>query len=153
MEDSSEGGKSAEGPRSGGTAKRFAIFGLIVVLAFLIGFVPMWLKSRQDVQRLQELQQELDVARMQLMLASAIVDARQGGYEPARQSVSSFYTSLSEEAGSSSFSDQQRQEFEAVFSQRDEIITLLARSDPSSVGRLSDLYVLLRDILSGRAIE
>ena len=36
-----------------------------------------------------------------------------------------------------------------VFAGRDEIITLLARSDPASADRLSDLYVAYRKIMNG----
>jgi hypothetical protein len=36
-----------------------------------------------------------------------------------------------------------------LFDQRDEIITLLARNDPASADRLSDLYASYRKLVGG----
>jgi hypothetical protein len=36
-----------------------------------------------------------------------------------------------------------------LFAGRDELITLLARSDPASAERLSDLFVVYRKIMNG----
>jgi hypothetical protein len=40
----------------------------------------------------------------------------------------------------SSFGAEQREALEAILSQRDETITLLARGDPAAASRLSELY-------------
>ena len=49
----------------------------------------------------------------------------------------------------SNFTKAQRQNMQPLFAGRDEIITLLARSDPASADRLSDLYVAYRKIMNG----
>jgi hypothetical protein len=38
---------------------------------------------------------------------------------------------------------------QTLFVGRDEVITLLARSDPASADRLSDLFVIYRKIMNG----
>jgi len=142
-----------------------------LIAGFLLGFVPMWLKSRQSSRSLSEAtdqsdlarthnalasalaEQQLNLARMQSTLASAAIDARRGDYESARQAASSFFTSLRAEANKgddSSLSQAQKAGVEPALTRRDEIISLLARNDPVSAERLSDLYVSFREMLLGQ---
>ena len=142
-----------------------------LIVGFLLGLIPMWVKSRQssksfseatdqsDLARTQSAlaltlaEQQLDLARMQNALASAAIDARRGDYESARQSASSFFTSLRAEANKgddSSLSQAQKAVVEPAFIVRDEIISLLARNDPACTERLSDLYVSFREMLLGK---
>jgi hypothetical protein len=77
------------------------------------------------------------------LLASAAIDARRGDYEPARQGASEFFTELRAEmdrGAKSALTEAQRAALEPMFAQRDNIITLLARSDPAAADRLSDIY-------------
>ena len=116
-------------------------------VAFLLGFVPAWLKSRECSSRLSETNRQLDLARMENSLASAAMDARRGGYETARQAASDFFAFLRTETSKdveSAFSQAQIADLEPLFAHRDEIITLLARGDAASADLLSDLYVSFR---------
>ena len=142
-----------------------------LIVGFLLGLVPMWVQSRQssksfseaadqsDLARTQSglaltlAEQQLNLAGMQNTLASAAIDARRGDYESARQSASSFFTSLRAEANKrddSSLSQAQKAVVEPAFILRDEIISLLARNDPACAERLSDLYVSFREMLLGQ---
>jgi len=141
-----------------------------LIAGLLIGFVPMWVRSRRSSRSLSEatgqsdlartesahalglVEQQLTLAKMQNALASAAIDARRGDYESARRAASSFFTSLRAEANKddSSLSPAQKAGLEPVFTRRDEIISLLARSDPASAERLSDLYVSFRETLLGQ---
>ncbi len=132
--------------------QRYLIYAAILLVVFLAGFVPMWLKARAASSSLAGTEQQLMLARMQSNLATATIDARRGDYEPARQAASQFFTSLSAEmdkANSSSYTQAQRDAMQPLFAGRDEIITLLARSDPASADRLSDLFVAYRKIMNG----
>ncbi|MDX6611877.1 MAG: hypothetical protein QOD75_1063 [Blastocatellia bacterium] len=132
--------------------QRFIIYTGVVLIIFLLGFIPMWLKARAATSSLGEREHQLMLVRMQSNLASAVIDARRGDYEPARQGASEFFTSLRAEidkGDSSNFTPAQRQAMAPLFAGRDEIITLLARSDPASADRLSDLYVSYRRIMNG----
>lgn len=131
--------------------QRILIYAVVLLVVFLLGFIPMWLKARGCGGNLAKAQRELSLAHMQNTLASATIDARRGDYEPARQSASDFFTSLSAEAdkgAASALTDSQKQNIQPLFAGRDEVITLLARSDPASADRLSDLYASYRKVMS-----
>ncbi len=120
---------------------------VLLLVAFLLGFIPMWWKSRESSTSLSEAERQLSQARLQNALASAVIDARRGDYEPARQAASNFFTSLRAEidrGDASALSPAQREGAPPLLTRRDEIITLLARSDPVSAEQLSDLYVSYR---------
>ena len=132
--------------------QRFLIYAGALLVAFLLGFVPMWLKARTANNTLMEAEHQLVLTRMQNDLSAAVIDARRGDYEPARQAASRFFTSLRAEldkASSSNYTQAQREAMQPLFAGRDEVITLLARSDPASADRLSDLFVAYRKIMSG----
>ena len=130
--------------------QRIAIYATVLLVVFLLGFVPMWLSSRSCAGELATAQRELSLVRLQNILASAAIDARRGEYEPARQAASNFYASLRAEADratGSALADSQKQSLEPLLAGRDEVITLLARSDPASADRLSDLYAAYRKVM------
>ncbi|MGI8836722.1 MAG: hypothetical protein ACR2H4_08815 [Pyrinomonadaceae bacterium] len=132
--------------------QRFIIYGGVLLVIFLLGFIPMWLKVRTANRNLVQTEHQLTLVRMQNNLASAVIDARRGDYEPARKAASQFFTSLRAEidrGDTSNFTQAQRQGMQPLFAGRDEIITLLARSDPASADRLSDLHVAYRRIMNG----
>ena len=127
--------------------RRFIIYGAVLLVAFLLGLVPMWLKARQSAGSLAAAEHQLFLVRVQHDLASAAIDARRGEYEPARQAVSQFFTSVRaeiDEGDASDLTPAQRQGVTPLLAERDELITLLARSDPASADRLSELYVKYR---------
>lgn len=129
--------------------RKVVIYAAVLIVVFLLGFIPMWLTARKGVARLAETQRELKLAQMQNTLASAVIDARRAEYEPARQFASDFFTNLRaeiERENNSVLTQAQRESIRPLFTQRDEIITLLSRSDPASVERLSKLYVSYRSI-------
>ena len=132
--------------------QRIMIYAGVLLIVFLLGLVPMWLKARAATNSLAETENQLILAKMQNNIASAVIDARRGEYEPARQAASQFFTSLSAEldkADGSTLSQAQKQGIQPLLAGRDEVITLLARSDPASADRLTDLYVAYRKILNG----
>ncbi len=132
--------------------RRVVIYGGVLLVAFLLGLVPMWLQARAAAAELADAERRLTLAGMQGDLASAAVDARRGDYEPARQAVSRFFTSLRAEVDkgdTSYFTQAQRAGVQPLFAGRDEVITLLARSDPASADRLSDLYAAYRKAVGG----
>lgn len=137
--------------RSNTSMQRIIIYAGVLLVVFLLGIVPMWLKARASAAGLVEAERQLTLVRMQDNLASAAIDARRGDYEPARQSASQFFTSLRAEidkGDASAFTQAQRASMQPLFDGRDENITLLARSDPASADRLSDLYVAYRKAVS-----
>jgi hypothetical protein len=132
-------------PSSG--IQRYLIYAGVLLVVFLLGLIPMWLKARTAASSLTETEHQLVLCKTQSDLASAVIDARRGDYEPARQALSRFFTSLS--ADTSNYTEAQRNSLQPLFAGRDELITLLARNDPASADRLSDLFVAYRKIMNG----
>lgn len=135
------------------TLRRLGTYAGVLLFVFLLGLVPMWLKARATANSLRQAEHQLTLVRMQNNLSSAALDARRGDYEPARQAVSQFFTSLRAEqdkGDASTLTRAQREGAGPLFTLRDEIITLLARSDPASADRLSDLYVAYRKVINER---
>jgi hypothetical protein len=125
--------------------KRIAIFAAIVLVAFLVGLVPMGLKAWNRGKERDAAQREFRLCKLQSGLASATISARRGDYEPARKATSDFFSALHFQlepaSGQSDLTSPQRDALRPLMNDRDNLITLLARSDPASADRLSDLYL------------
>lgn len=132
--------------------RKIIIYASVLVIVFLIGLIPMWLTARERADRLADTQRALKRAQMENTIASAVIDARRAEYEPARQAASSFFTTVLAEielGKGSVLTESQRETVRPILTSRDAVITLLARSDPASVERLSDLYVAYRKAVRG----
>lgn len=115
-----------------------------VVLAFLLGFVPMWLTNRQLSADLADRDKQLRRSRIQSTLTTATIYARRGEYETARQNTSTFFTDVRAEMDKGNqgvLTEQERIALDRVMAERDEIITLLSRNDPAAAERLSNMFV------------
>ena len=128
------------------------IYAGVLLAVFLLGLIPMWLSARESAGQLADARRDLRLLQIQNTLGSAAVDARRADYEPARQGASDFFVTLRAEidrGNDSALTQAQRDRATQLFAQRDEIITLLARSDPVSADRLSDLYTSYRRAIKG----
>jgi hypothetical protein len=131
--------------------RRLVIYVALLLLAFLLGFVPMWIKSRECASRLAEAERQSSLARMENSLVSAAMDARRGDFETARVAASDFFTVLRAATSTdvdSALSQAQKDGARPLLAQRDQIITLLSRGDVASADLLSDLYVSYRKLMN-----
>ena len=130
--------------------RRIGISALIIVVAFLLGLVPMWLSSRKCTNELDQVKRDLRLSKMENDLSSAAINARRGEYELARQASSRVFTSLGAQCDSlaADLTASQCESLRPALAQRDELITLLARSDPASADRLTNLYVAYEKAMS-----
>ena len=132
--------------------RRVLLYAAVLLVVFLLGFVPMWMTARERGRELDTAQAALRVSTLQNTLASAAIDARQGRYEPARQGASEFFTNLRteiERGRDSVFTEAQQNALRPVFDTRDNTITLLARGDSASADRLTELYNTYRQATAG----
>ena len=123
--------------------RRIAFYSTLSLGFFLLGFVPMWFTTNRAIEQRDAAQREVRLMQFQSTLGDAMVDVQRGEYEPARQTMSDFYTNLRSQldAGTASaFSSVQRQQLRTLLAERDEVITLLARSDPAAADRLFVIY-------------
>jgi len=124
--------------------KRIALYVVLAIGFFLMGLIPMALRARQYAEEREVAQHEVRIKQMETQLAATVINADRGEYEPARQTASDFFTSLRNQIDrgpKSDLSSFQQDRLKILLSQRDEVIMLLARSDPAAVNRLSDIYV------------
>ncbi len=115
-----------------------------VVVAFLIGFLPMWMTARGTAAERDAAITELRKSEISGLLSSSIVDARRGEYESARQEASEFFTRLRAEdaKGDQGFlTADQRIKINLILADRDAAITMLAQRDPAALERLTGFYV------------
>lgn len=131
-----------------GMRRRIAVYAIVLLAVFLVGFVPMWIVARGRAGERDAAQRELRLCRLENNLSSAAVDSRRGEYERARLAASNFFTSLHEQVDvvgeSSDLTPAQKESLRPLLNQRDDLITLLARSDPASADRLAEMYMSFR---------
>lgn len=153
-------GRSVGGTSAGvlsPAVKRIAVYAAAALVVFLAGLVPMWLKASDAVSQRDAARRELQLSRMQNVLASSAVDAERGEYEPARQEASDFFTALREHLDRSdngeTLSAAQREGLKPLLNERDDLITLLARNDPAAGPRLLEIHAAFRRAISGAPPE
>lgn len=131
--------------------RRWAIYLAALLIAFLLGLVPMWLSNRSLNGELTQTRRELRRTQIQNTLSAAAISARRGDYEPSRQAASSFYSEIQAEldnANSDTLTAQEKTQLPALMSNRDDVITLLSRGDPAAAEKLSDTYTAFRAIMT-----
>lgn len=131
---------SSSGPR-----RRAYLIGLL--LAFLVGFLPMWFVAHSRASELADARVQLE--RMSLVdgISSAAFYAKRGEYETARQKTSAFFTSLLAQQSGEVLKTDEKNALKPLLNQRDDVITVLARSDPGSVERLFGIEHQVRSVL------
>ena len=123
--------------------KRVALYATTALGFFLLGFVPMWLKTDTAIEQRDAAQRAVRLAQLHNTLATAVIDVQRGQFEPARQLTSDFYTNLRRQIDSdtgSIFTPAQREGLSSLLTERDELLSLLARSDPAAIEHLFRVY-------------
>jgi hypothetical protein len=131
-------------------SRRWLVDIIAVALAFGLGFLPMWLKAGRHASQRDSVQRQVRLLQFEVWAAGAASDARRGEYELARQAASQFFTVLRQEfdlGPGSSLSLAQQDALKPTLTQRDNLITLLARNDPASAERLTEVYLACRKSL------
>jgi hypothetical protein len=118
--------------------RQIAIAVGIALVAFLLGFVPQWMRANRTGDRLEQAQLDLRTSRTEGKIGAALTESLRSNYERARQLMTEVYAELQSVAPQ--LSGTQRREVDAVLAGRDEMVTLLARAAPESSQRLMLLY-------------
>ena len=128
-------------------SRRWMIWPALILVAFLLGLLPMWWSKRGVSTELDRTRIELKRQEHLNSLSAAAVYARRGEYETARQNASQFFSDMQAEMGnaeSKTLTPQERAQIPQLLANRDDIITLLSRADPASAERLSNMYIEYR---------
>ena len=123
--------------------KRVALYAIIALGFFLLGFVPMRFKTDAAIEQRDAAQRAVRLTQLHNTLPTAVIDVQRGQFEPSRQLTSDFYTNLRRQVDTDNgtlFTNSQRDELKSLLGQRDELITLLARSDPAAITRFAKSY-------------
>ena len=133
-------------PAKNRQVQRFANYATVAFAAFVLGFLPMWLTARTNASERDAAQEALRLAQIANTLGAATILARRGDYEPARETASTFYTSLEAELDrrDSGFTLSSHDALRALLVERDQMITLLARNDSAAAERLENTYIAYR---------
>jgi len=116
----------------------------VLVGAFLAA-VPLGLRLYQLQRDRTALQEQMDWAELEIDLARAAVMARHGDYAAARDAASSFYSRARRQLDAGGeLAAPERSYLQSVLTDRDSIITLLARGDPAGAERTTAMYVAYR---------
>jgi hypothetical protein len=145
------GGDKADPVRHEKRSSRLKIYLAVLLLVFLLGFLPMFIVARRRGQERDLAQTALRISNLQINLGNAIVDSRTGSFESARQGTSEFFTNLRTEVErdrGSIFDQNQEAKLRSLLEERDDTITLLARSDPYSPDKLTKLYNEYREAVA-----
>lgn len=122
---------------------------LAVLLAAVLGLVAGMLLQQDGLLRAQEdaalANKALIGARAEAMLSAAVIEAQSGRYEMARQRASDFYTGLQRQL-LPSLGQEQQAAARRMLSERDSVITALARNDPAAAGDLASILTRLREL-------
>ena len=131
---------------------------LAAIVGFLIGFGWQYASARSLGRRLDTTSRELQLARLEGMLAVAVVEAQRGEYDRARQQASTFYTQAQRSvtaakasAGRAATLAGPEEALRQVLQRRDSTVTLLSRSDTGATTALASQLAAYRSALHGAA--
>ena len=126
--------------------EQIKVYGIWFLAGLLIGVLPLGVRLFQAQRDRDVVQQQLQVAQLEMHLASAALMARHGDYTAARDSASQFFSAARQAADDpdATLSPAQRTHLQAVLTERDALISLLSRGDPAAGERSTAMYVAYR---------
>jgi len=127
---------------------------LIVLVGAVLGiglpnYSAMRTKSSQMAKDLDQAQRQLRVERLELKLARAALAARHGDYKAAGQSLTNFFGLMSREferGEGSALPADAFYDLQPLVEQRDSLVALVGKSDPTAADKLTEAYSLFRSI-------
>jgi hypothetical protein len=123
---------------------------IALLVAFILGLIPMWMLAHSRGSAADKALIDLKTSTLKNQIAAASLYGKRGEYEKSRQFASEFFNALririeTVETGNAD----RRGQLSKLLEQRDQIVTLLARSDPAGVDRLFEIQHQLIQILPG----
>ena len=127
-------------------SKQIKTYGICFLTGLLVGLIPTGIRLVQTQGERNTLQQRLQVANLEMNLASAALMARHGDYTAARDSASRFFNDASQtvDDGDDALTPAQLTSLRSALAERDALITLLARGDAAGAERSTTMYVAHR---------
>jgi hypothetical protein len=120
---------------------------VVLITAFLIGFLPQWTQNRALAQQLERSDLRIELLELQVRTGAALAETHRENHERARQQMTVVYPGL--ERARARVPAGHAQQIQEVLAERDEVITLLSRASPESTARLATLYRQLLPVTLG----
>ena len=119
------------------------IAAIVLVVAFLAGFVPQYAKVNHLDSELRQARQTCTSAELRDLAGHAYVQANQKNYGIAAGIAARFFNRVREVANQAPDANV-RKTYEDLLISRDKITAELAKGDPGVMGDLQDLFVRTR---------
>ncbi|RMG55607.1 MAG: hypothetical protein D6723_02340 [Acidobacteria bacterium] len=141
---------------------KFLIVVILLIVAALAGFIPMYVKSqrletqlaevRQQLERrtteLRHTEEQLELARLHNELGRMVMEVEQKNYEQAKKQSTQFFDRLRDLLYRLE-DEELRDPLQAILSRRDEITSDLTLLNPEVAGKLRKLYLDFPSITGG----
>ena len=127
---------------------RIIVVIILLVMAFLAGFVPQYLKVKRLEQDLSVATRENALAQLRDLAGLAFVQASQKNYGLAAGTSQQFF-SRTREAASQTPDPNGRNAFEQLLASQDRITAELAKGDPEVLSDLQVLFEKTRQAAAG----
>jgi hypothetical protein len=119
--------------------KKLAMAAVLLIIGFLLGYVPSSISSHTTQQQNAELERRVRAAELGSQLAMAWYEANRNNYANATQFSGRFFSGLPEIIAD--IKDQVlKQNLEAMLARRDEITSYMAQVDQTVKDKLAEIY-------------
>ncbi len=123
----------------GSLPQKIALGAALLIVVFLIGYVPSCVSARSAQQQRAQLESRLRLSDLRGRLGMASYEANRNNYANAMQFSTEFYTGLRDLIEDTE--DQTaKKKMQDMMTRRDEITTNLAQADPAVKEKLSAMY-------------
>ena len=123
------------------TAKQKTVIGLVMlVLVFLLGFMPQYLEKRQLQRELAISIEKLKLSELRDLAGLMLLEGLRQNYGVARDYSSQYFDKLretSEQAENSTLKTQ----LQELLDSRDTVTAALSKADPASASQLQEIFV------------
>ncbi len=122
---------------------RITVAAIALVVAFLAGFVPQYVKSRRLEAELRQSRQENTGAGLRDLIALAYVQTNEKNYGLAAETSRRFFARIRDAAKQTADANQ-RKTLEELLQFQDNVSAKLAKADPAVMADLQDLFTKTR---------
>jgi hypothetical protein len=139
-------------PRKRSGFRRFLWMLLLLIAAFLIGFIPPTLEARRNAKELRTTQLDLRLATLHRQLGVATVEVQRNNYAAAMSAARLFFDGCRDLAQAEAFEHEPRTRIaiSTYAASGDEVIAQLATANPAVRDRLGSLYLTMDGVLERR---
>ncbi len=123
---------------------RLVIEAILLVIAFLLGFVPQYAKTRRLTTELRTTEQERSGAELRDLAGLAYVQAAQKNYGLAADTSGRFFARVRDTATQTPDANRKKV-LEDLNKAHDQIMAELAKADPGVVTDLGNLFTRTRE--------